>query len=781
MKIDIKSTDLFSGGSGKLSSSAFFLSLALGFVFLTLVLAFPTCVTAFFDGLPWTGPIETLIIFVLLPFLLILGYRFLSLQQSIIYLFVLLALKAVMVIGAPASGWQVKVFPGMTLDEVKQNGWHEGMYDTVTSGKWVKTYATLWNEDASGVLKSPWTHKKQFPMDWFLPYGLAPKNEVEQFDALNTWVQFKGGATLPEELSLVIVAQGVVAGTLETLSSTGKKFSLPVAKNYQEASELAAHAPKGGGWTIDGKLQFEGADWSFVPVLVDANGIVTPELGRGVLWQDESALSMSSGSILFYIGLSWIVDICVALFFIVWVVWTARFLVHENVLSLSLSLFSFMAIVLSFVMGPILDHVVGLLSDLRNILFGSNIVPISNINKIYHLGFSIALVSVVFLVWTYWRNNHQGFFSERIGSIVFLLYGPATLIFFSCHWLPQIEQWSLWSQGNDWATYQIFARKIMVDGEWLNAGAGVFIMQPLYRYFIGIYHWLFGQSAFVQRMADVWCILGASLILSSWIVKLRMMSLVAFIVSTAYLMINFIGTFRYRIGEGLIENHAMIFMMLAAWFMYSAQRGGYQKVFLATLFGILGYWLRQDHLGAIAGLAFLVLEPVDGITNSWKGYWDRFKLRWKQFTLYWVGGITSVLLIWFRNWWVGGDFYFTQLNHPNLNTTLSSPFPGSFYIILTGNVWPTFPNLAGFIVTIGTVLGLLAIVWRPKIFVNFPLSLGIILFGLLLPYVFLWNWAYEPRYSIHLLPLALLVWAILLNNIFERYSFPLKYLSKKIK
>lgn len=779
MKIDIKSTDLFSSGSGKLRSSAFFLNLALGSVFLTLVLAFPTRVTAFFDGLPWTGSIETLIVFVLLPFLLILGYRFLSLQRSIIYLFLLIVLKAVMVIGAPASGWQVKVFPGMTLDEVKQNGWHEGMYEAVTSGSWVKTYATLWNENASGVLKSPWTHKKQFPMDWFLPYGLAPKNEVEQFDALNTWIQFKGGATLPEESSLVIVAQGVVAGTWETLSSTGKKFSLPVAKNYQEASELAAHAPKGGGWTIEGKLQFEGTDWSFVPVLVDANGIVSPDLGRGILWQDEPALSMSSGSILFYKCLSWIIDFGIVLFFIAWGFWTARFLVHDKVLSLSLGVFSVMAIVFSFAMGPLLDPIVGLLSDLRNIFFGSKIVPINNINKIYHLGFSIALVSVGFLFWTYWRNNHLNFLSERIGSIVFLLYGPAILIFFSYHWLPQIGQWSLWSQGDDWTSYQLFARKIILDGEWLHAGEGIFIMQPLYRYFVGIYHWLFGQSAFVQRLADVWCIFGATLILSHWIVKLRMMPLIAFIVSTAYLMINFIGTFRYRIGEGLIENHAMIFMMLAAWFMYSSRRGGGHRIFLATLFGILGYWLRQDHLGAIAGLAFLALEPIEGPTGGWKGYWER--LRWKPLIVYWGGGIISVLLIWFRNWWVGGDFYFTQLNHPNLDTTLSSPFPESFYIILTGNTWPTFPNLSGFVVTFGTVMGLLAMVSRSRIFVDFPLSLGIILFGLLLPYVFIWNWVYEPRYSIHLLPLALLVWAILLNNLFERYSFPLKYLSKKIK
>jgi len=251
----------------------------LGSVFLGMVMALPTGVISWFDGLPWTGPIETLVAFVLLPFLVILGYRFLSLRWPVIFLSVLLVLKFVMVIGAPASGWLVKVYPGMILDELKQNQWHKGMYEAVTSGRWVKTYTTSWNENASGILQAPWTHKKQFPVDWFLPNGVAPKNEFEQFEALNPWIQFEGATFLPKESSLVIVAQGVVDGTLEAFSLTGEKVILPMAKDYQEAIELAAQAPKGGGWTIGGKLQFKGTDWSFIPVLVDGSGTVISDGG----------------------------------------------------------------------------------------------------------------------------------------------------------------------------------------------------------------------------------------------------------------------------------------------------------------------------------------------------------------------------------------------------------------------------------------------------------------------------------------------------------------------
>jgi hypothetical protein len=91
----------------------------MGPFFLGAVLAFPTGISGWFDGLPWAGSVETLALSVLLPFLAFMGYRFLFLRWSIIFLFALLVLKTIMFVGAPASGWQVKVYPDMTLNEVK--------------------------------------------------------------------------------------------------------------------------------------------------------------------------------------------------------------------------------------------------------------------------------------------------------------------------------------------------------------------------------------------------------------------------------------------------------------------------------------------------------------------------------------------------------------------------------------------------------------------------------------------------------------------------------------
>ena len=119
----------------------------------------PTKISGWYDGLPWTGHAETLTFFVLLPFLMILGYRFLSLRWPVTFLFVLLILKLIMYSGAPASGWKVKVYPRMDLGELQQNNWHPGMYEAVTSGNWVETYATHWNENTSGILQNSWNQK----------------------------------------------------------------------------------------------------------------------------------------------------------------------------------------------------------------------------------------------------------------------------------------------------------------------------------------------------------------------------------------------------------------------------------------------------------------------------------------------------------------------------------------------------------------------------------------------------------------------------------------------
>ena len=727
------------------------LNLVTGAFFIALVFSLPSGVSGLFDGLPWANKGETLTMAVIIPFLLILGWRFMSLRLPISILGILLVLKVILLFGSPSGGLLVKVYPNSNeklLTSLRK-------FDNSENGNWIRTYASSWNNNASGILNRPWTSQYDFPMDWVLSISSCPAP-----CQLTPIIEIEGALIVPEGRKFALIAQGVEHGTLSATHESGESLTISPAKDAGEAGQGLYQLSRSGRWQVSGKLHYGGPMLSLIPVLVEADGAVETELGRGILWQNWEELSNALGLIGFYQLLSFVTDGGMIVFLLVWVVWTVRSLVQKQILNLPLAVFSITTAFLSVALAPVFAYLLTTVGKLDP-------------TTVSHLGFTIVATSFSFLIWAYLKKDYRSFETERIVPSVFLFFGPALLFFFAFRWWPILGQWVTWGAGDDWTSYQYFARKIVVDGEWLNAGEGVFAMQPLYRYFVGVYHLLFGQSPFAQHMADVWCVLGATALLAGLIMKFRLSVYIAFLVSAVYLTINLVGAFRYHIGRGLVENHAMFFMMLAVWFLYKGRTGGTSQIVLATLFGVFGYWMRQDHLGAIAGLAIFAIEPVSGATGGWIEYWKRTKLYWRRIVLYWGGGIFSVLMLCYRNWYLGGGFFPANPSHPNFTT--GELQRGKYYLILTGNEWPNFPSIAGIVVALGVFVALFALVWRPKPLLNFPLCLGITLIGLLAPYALLWTGGYAPRFSIHILPLALLAWGFLLNNIINNYKFPLRF------
>ena len=765
IKLESKTSNNFESNTKILTKTSSFFCLVLGCLFLGSVLILPSEITAWFDGLPWTGEVETIILIVIVPFLLILDYRFLSLRLPIIFIGALLVFKILLLCGSPSSGWLVKVHPNLTQEQFKK---YEP-FKMVEENNWVRTYATSWKDNASGILKTPWTEKLDFPLDWVLMRLSGCNSSGTQcwegcgvsgakcFDKVSPAIEIEGAILVPDGEKFILIAEGVKHGTLLATNEKGESVILSPAKNRKDATQSQYHLLEGGIWRVSGKLYYEGKDWSLIPTSVDPNGEMSSDLGRQVLWQNYEDASNSLEYIGFYKILSLIVDGGVIIFLLSWAVSIFFSLVNKQILNLPLALFSIALVFIPIILAPVY-------ADLLSILHFLDATRVS------YLGFSVFAVGTFYLIFALWKKDFRNFQTDRIALSVFILFGPALLFFFANKWWSILGQWKIWGAGNDWTTYQMFARKIVVEGEWLRTGEDIFYLQPLYRYFIGIYHWLFGQSVFVQHMADVWCVLGGTLIIVAFAAKFRMSPFVGFIISFVYLSINLITAFRYHIGKGLVENHAMIYMMLAAWFLYKAREGGMMRITLATIFGIFGYWTRQDHLGAIAGIAFLALEPVEGPTNGWRGYWDRFKLNWKVFAVYWGAGILSVLALCFRNWWLVGVFFPTSKAHTNIDFSTYDTFPDSIYTVLTGKFLPAFPGLPGYMVMLGVIVALLAMVWRPRALSNFPLGLSISILGLLAPYILLVTWGYPPRYTIHILPLAILSCGIILNSFFDSHK-----------
>ena len=307
------------------------------------------------------------------------------------------------------------------------------------------------------------------------------------------------------------------------------------------------NSPQMGIWKVSGKLKYMGSAWSFIPVLVENNEQVITDLDRDVLWQNDDGLSISSSRIGFYKFLSIVIDSGVVIFLLAWIVSAITHMVQKQVLNLPFSIFSVLAICIPFIL---LSTKVLLLEKFLSI------VGLSDPTKLVYIGVSIIIAGIGFLLWIQRQKDHRNLQVDRIIPSIFLLVGPALLFFFSNKWWSSLGRWKDWGSGDDWVTYQRMARSIAVEGEWLIAGEHVFTMQPLYRYIIAIYHWLFGQSAFVQNMADVWCVLGATIIIASFAIKFRISPLIIFITCISYLSINLLGSFRYLIGRGLVEYHA---------------------------------------------------------------------------------------------------------------------------------------------------------------------------------------------------------------------------------
>ena len=104
------------------------MKLASSIVLVILMLALPSGLSTTFDGLPWTHPLETVSLMVVIPFLVICCRQFLVNKFSRLALVALVAAKIVLFVGSPNEGWEIKVYP--TLADYYQS-------------KWIKTYSSL--------------------------------------------------------------------------------------------------------------------------------------------------------------------------------------------------------------------------------------------------------------------------------------------------------------------------------------------------------------------------------------------------------------------------------------------------------------------------------------------------------------------------------------------------------------------------------------------------------------------------------------------------------------
>jgi len=228
---------------------------------------------------------------------------------------------------------------------------------------------------------------------------------------LNPIFKIKGVLLLPKGKKFTIVAEGLEEGSLLATNENKESFVLSPAKNFGEAAQQKYQLPHGDIWQLSGNLKYTGESWSLIPVLVEENGGVSSSLSRDILWQNESALSISFGKIQLYKYISWVVDGGICVFFLAWGFWAVRFQVQEQFLTLPLVLWSILAASFPIVMPTFLYNALELLNS---ILSGVGF-PVRGLTRFSYLGISIIVTATGFLFWSHLRKDYRPFHHDKIG------------------------------------------------------------------------------------------------------------------------------------------------------------------------------------------------------------------------------------------------------------------------------------------------------------------------------------------------------------------------------
>ena len=484
---------------------------------LAALLALPSGVASWFDGLPFSSGPELIALFMALPLLILVGRGFLSRPWVWLAVLLLLALKVWLFAAAPSPGWGVRIYDGTP---------------SLERDAWEPSYDTLWQGDYSTVFRSPWLSRNQFPIGWI--------NRVNDFRQIKSpdrprfrfrpWMRFRGWASLPPDAGLALVVRGNVAQEVMAHLANGRVRPVPLVRDADQAAWLPAGSLPGGDFQVQGLLRFgsiNGPQWAFRPVLVFRDGTVQDVPAGRALWLDQGSGLASEAKRGFYAALGQAVSLGIALLLLIWAGWALRRAWKDGVLDWRLALASLLAPAAPWI--------------LRS-LFGPSLISLAQ---------GLTLASATLVALSFARGQDAGAWAARLGTVLILAFAPALLLDFALKWWAETREVTLLAPGHDYLTYQRFARQIVLQGDWLNSNIKILTYQPLYRYLTSLLHVLFGPSMFTTRLFDVWSILGGAALVGM-IARRLGCGLPLALAAGAMLVCHYTGDrFLFRIGEGL--------------------------------------------------------------------------------------------------------------------------------------------------------------------------------------------------------------------------------------
>jgi hypothetical protein len=347
------------------------------------------------------------------------------------------------------------------------------------------------------------------------------------------------------------------------------------------------------------------------------------------------------------------------------------------------------------------------------------------------------------------------------GRGAFLLVGVPWLAWIAVRSLAGIGRFTLFTLGDDMLTYQRFAVRIFMQGYWLEGGQPTFWNQPLYRWIVGVFHLLFGDSSVGELYWDgLAMLLGA---MFAFRIARHTAGFRAGIVAAAAVLITVtLGPTWYMIGRGLSEIAATGFVYAAALMLMRARLGATRFATGAAVLAVLAFYTRLNHLLFVVGLVALLL-PVRLGRSAWL---DRVRIIPKRVVAVYAAGIAcGVAVFMTRTWYYTGALSLFAGTTRFYNATDLAVTMGSFaslrawhralesvLMVVTVSDPPRFDPRA--IPVIGGVMLAALRITGTRAVRGIPLAAAIVCLASIAPALFVRGIGYPGRFSIHLIPVA---------------------------
>jgi len=198
-----------------------------------------------------------------------------------------------------------------------------------------------------------------------------------------------------------------------------------------------------------------------------------------------------------------------------------------------------------------------------------------------------------------WRSLSGGSYNASDAIAIVWMFGVLDALIFAA---PAIGRMVTLSGGDDWLTYESYARDIVLHGPLMRGGEALgqgtpFFAQPFYAYFLAACHWLFGDGLFgiyfVQRLGVTATIVGL------WRAAVLVFDEKA---GLAVLVTGVAVAYQKLAGWSSVLLTEVAFAPLVAWWAYLLMRVGKTTADRATSERYAGLAVAAGAVGAIATL-----------------------------------------------------------------------------------------------------------------------------------------------------------------------------------